>query len=160
MWFPAIKRYALLALEGTPEVLDALLKSTPADAEVWDARPDPERFSLREMIAHLADWEPIWLMRIERTLTEDHPTLPDLDENQMVVDNGYAQQNPHANLIRFRQGREQVVPKLRSLSEAAWERTAYRDTLGDLNIEGITAMMLGHDGYHTRQAAEWIKSAQ
>ena len=37
--------YLLTALGGTPDVLDALLAKRHADDPVWDARPDPERFT-------------------------------------------------------------------------------------------------------------------
>ena len=52
--------YLLSALEGAPDVIAALLDGVPPDDALWDRRPDPERFSLREIVAHLADWDGVY----------------------------------------------------------------------------------------------------
>ena len=158
MWLPVVQRYTLLALEGTPDVLAGLLKNLPADSPLWDESPDPERFTLREMLAHLADWEPIWKERVARTLAEDKPFLPNKDENQMAIDHDYAKQDPLANLARFRAGREAFIALLKTISEGDWERTAMREGIGEMSLDSMASMILAHDGYHTRQSADWIKS--
>lgn len=160
MWLPVVKKYTLSALEGTPTVLESLLKGLPADLSLWDERPDPERFTLREMIAHLADWELIWKMRIERILAEDNPALPDIDEGQRAIDNDYARQNPLQNITRFRSGREATIKILQSMTDEQWERTAQRENIGEMSLSTFVTMMLAHDGYHTRQTAEWVQHSE
>src|SRR5689334_12368800 len=100
------RRYVLAGLSSTPEVLATILKGLDSSDSAWDFRPDPERFTLREMVAHLADWDPIFLHRLERIRDEDNPNLPDLDEGQIAIESDYAHQDPVENLNRFRQGRE------------------------------------------------------
>ena len=51
-----IHLYLLLDLESAPEALARLLADV-TDPAAWDRRPDPDRFTLREMVAHLADWK-------------------------------------------------------------------------------------------------------
>lgn len=86
---PAID-YVLNGLEAAPLVQARLLK----DCTEWDARPELDRFTLREMIAHLADWEVIWMDRVVRFTTEVHPYLESIDEGQIAIDNDYANLDP------------------------------------------------------------------
>jgi hypothetical protein len=37
-----------------------------------------------------------------------------------------------------------------------WERTGRHTQWGTLSIEGLATLILGHDGYHTHQIAEWL----
>lgn len=55
------------ALTGTPDVLDALLGPLTAGDPRKDLRPHPERFTLREIASHLADYDAIYLERLTRT---------------------------------------------------------------------------------------------
>src|SRR5205807_3137623 len=106
---PAVHKYLIVSLGGTPEVAERLLKEVPADDPRWDFRPDPARFTLREVVAHLADWEPIHLERIRRMLEEENPVLPDVDEEKTAVDNDYAHSDPHGSLEWIRGGRQKIV---------------------------------------------------
>ena len=153
--------YLLTALGGTPDVLDALLAKRPADDSVWDARPDPERFTLREIVAHLADWEDVFLDRLVRTRDEEAPTLPVVDPERLARERDYAHHDSHGDLARFRAGRERLVGFLSALEPAQWER-AGQIVRGDppvshnVTLEAWAVQVLAHDGYHTRQAAQWL----
>lgn len=146
----ALLNYIVTGLEATPIVLKKLL----SDVDDWDKTLGPERFSLREMVAHLADWDPILIQRIERTRDEDHPFLPSVDEGQVAVDRDYANSNPVSNLERFQQGRAELVSLVKSLPADAWNRTANREFIGDVDMFQLVALILGHDAYHLKQAAE------
>src|SRR3712207_1628089 len=84
--------YLLGALEGAPDLFDHLLRGL-TDEEA-DRRPDPERFTLREMMAHLADWEEVFARRMALTRDEEYPILQGYDEGQWAIDHDYA----HADL--------------------------------------------------------------
>lgn len=153
--------YLFAALSGTPDVLDALLARRPADDPLWDARPDPQRFSLREIVAHLADWENVFLDRLVRTRDEESPTLPVIDPEQRAREHDYAHHDPQEDLAQFRAGRERLVGFLRALEPAEWER-AGQIVRGDpsishrVTLEAWAVQTLAHDGYHTQQVAQWL----
>jgi hypothetical protein len=151
---PKTRDYLLHGLAGTPVVVASLLRD--AAPSVWDRRPDPERFTLREVIAHLADWEGVWLERIERMATEDHPTLQGYDEGQWALDHDYAHADPQEQLNRFAAGRAALVERLRALPPEDWHRTGFHTEWDDVTIGALATLVLGHDGYHTRQIAEWL----
>lgn len=146
------------ALAGTPDVLDAMLKVLPLDSEQWDSRPQPERFTLREMAVHMADMETVWYQRVKRTSTESEPFLPNVDQDQLVIDNDYKHTNPLDGLARFRQSRAAFISLLESLPEAAWQRVAHREHVGHLSLQEQVVYTLMHDCYHTQQVAQWLQA--
>ena len=148
------KRYLITALEGTPAVLSALTGGIAADSAVWDARPDADRFTLREMIAHLADWETVCRARIARTATEETPFLPNWDEEQAAVIGDYAHTSSHESLLWFAERRAVTVAQIASLTDNDWARSAERENVGTLSVEAQVCLILAHDGYHLRQAVE------
>jgi uncharacterized damage-inducible protein DinB len=154
----AAREYLFKALLAQPVVAAALLEGRGDDADVWDRRLDADRFSLREALAHLADWEPVWLERVRRIASEDHPFLPSVDESLLVVQNSYDSTLPSESLSRYGQGREALVSFLRSVPESAWDRTADREFVGVVTLHQQVAMALSHDGYHMNQIVEWLRA--
>jgi uncharacterized damage-inducible protein DinB len=148
------RRYLLHGLSATPVTVDRLLRA--AAPEDWDRRPDPERFTLREVIAHLADWEPVWQERIQAIRTHDRPTLQSYDESQWAIDHDYAHAVPVEQQTRFRESRARLLHVLQDLSPEEWERAGIHTQWGPLSLEAMAVLILGHDGYHLRQIAEWL----
>ena len=151
-----VKKYFLTALNATPEVLEAFLKALPSDDPRWDTRPDPERFTLREIVAHLAEWDPIFMERMERTVKEELPLLADIDEAQIALDHDYAQLDPHTSLARFRTGRAALVIFLGGLMDAEWSRIGVKEVHGPVTLERQAVLILAHDGYHMEQVVQWL----
>ena len=153
------RAYLLAALDNTPATLAALLSALGPSDPAWDARPHPDRFTLREVVAHLADWELIWEDRFARTAAEDNPTLTRPDAGERGAAQGYASADPVESLARIRERRAALTASLRALPDAAWERTAHLERIGDLTPGGLVALALGHDAYHLRQTAEYLAAA-
>ena len=146
--------YLLEGLESAPVVIERMLRT--AESLDWNRRPDAERFSLREVVCHLADWEPIWLERIRRMAEEDNPRLPGYDEGQMAIDRDYAHAEPREQLARFTSGRVALLRYLRSLPSESWSRPGFHSEWNEVTVASVAVLILGHDGYHTKQVAEWL----
>ena len=115
--------------------------------------PIPERFTIREVVAHLADWEPLsgfHSLNLTHRLREDRPVLENLDEGEFAIRNRYHETNVAERLVRFAIGRAALVEMLKAISPEDWERVGLREW-GALSIDGFAAMILGHDGYHMEQ---------
>ncbi len=149
-----LHHYLLIDLESAPDVLAKLLEGVAGSG--WDKRPDPERFTLREVAAHLADWEAILLGRLVQTRDYDNALLQGLDEGQVARDNDYAHSDPMESLARYQAGRAKTVAFLRALSPEQWARSANHTELGLITIEAQAALIAFHDGYHRQQALEWL----
>lgn len=147
------RRYLLGALEGTPAICERLLAG--ATNEEIDRRPDPERFTIREIIAHLADWEPVLQERILRTKEENEPTLAVLDPGQLAIDHDYAHSDTKEQIRLFAERRARTVSIASDLSPDQWLRKAVRPNVGSVDMESIVALIPMHDMYHIRQITQW-----
>ena len=78
---------ALLLLEKTPILLETMLRDLPEDLLRW--KPSPERWSIAEVLGHLADLEMVYADRTRRIVTEDTPTLQKYDPTGTVVIGDY-----------------------------------------------------------------------
>jgi hypothetical protein len=146
----ALKTYLIGGIAGTPAVVSRLAERITD----WDARSGPDRFTYREALAHLADWDAVFGERIRRIVAEDNPILPDIDEGELAVECDYASQDPLMIFDRFEASRAELVAQLHGLSEADWHRVGHREKVGDLNMLHLATMILGHDAYHIRQFSE------
>jgi len=152
-----VYRYLLIDLESAPDVLGKILE-TVTNPSVYDRRPDPERFTLREVLAHLADWDAVFLGRLKQTRDDENPTLVGIDEGQVALDNDYAHADPAASLERYKASRAELAAFLKALSPAQWERSGSHTELGPITISDHAVLIAVHDGYHRQQVVEWLKS--
>lgn len=149
------RAYLLADLECAPEVLARLLTGV-TDAPVLDRKPDPARFTLREMVAHLADWESVFLTRLTQTRDEENAVLLGLDEGQIAINHDYAHADPQECLARYAAGRAKMVTLLRGLSTPEWHRSGTHTELGPLTLEEQIILIAAHDGYHRQQTLRWL----
>ena len=152
-----IHHYLFIDLESAPAVLARLLAGV-TESTVWDRRPDPNRFTLREMVAHLADWEGVFLGRMLQTRDEANATLRGLDEGQVAIDNDYAHADPQECLMRYEAGREKVIAFLRALSPEQWGRVGTHTEVGPISLETQAVLIAVHDGYHRQQTLSYTIS--
>lgn len=152
-----VRARLLHGLSAAPIVVGRLLAS--AGSFDSDHRPDPERYSIREIIAHLADWDTFWLDRLEMFIREDEPALPLQDPDEWVQRHHYAAAGVEGSLDRFRENRSRLIQRLKALTDAEWERTARLRDWTPMTLGEFATLMIAHDGYHTRQLAEWLTLA-
>jgi len=153
------RSYLLHGLEDSPVVLQHLMAQAPSDA--WDRRPDPDRFTLREIVAHLADWDEVWLERLDIMLTQDDTNahIPDRDPGQLARDNDYSRAVPAESLQRFQTRRTELVSRLQNLQTDDWQRAGQHEARGPFTVEDLAVTALGHDNYHLAQVTEWVRGA-
>lgn len=149
-------RYLLIDLASAPDVLGRMLDGT--DPSVYDRRPDPDRFTLREVIAHLADWDKVFLGRMTQTRDTENPTLQGIDEGQVAVDNDYAHLDPAESLARYKANRVALVAFLQALTPAQGERAGNHTELGPITLMTQAILAAVHDGYHREQVVAWLNA--
>ena len=149
-----VRNYLCGGLETTPIVLDRLLRGVTTEQLDW--KSDSERFTLREAIAHIAEWEGIWLQRMQLIQKLDNPVLVGYDEGQLSDDHDYAHTDFDEQLTKFRNGREALITFLKALPDDGWAREGVREGLGPASTFDLAVLVLGHDGYHLRQVTEYL----
>ena len=161
MLSPFVHNFVLITLEGNSDVLERLLEGV-ADADpIWDLRPDPARFTLREIVGHLADWNGVFMQRITQIRDEDSPDSVARKVEDIARESGSFVAAPADSLARFRTTRLAMIPTLRALEPNQWERTGnivgHPIASGAVSIESWFVQIAGHDGYHLQQIAQWLK---
>ncbi len=148
------RHYLMIDLESAPAVLARLLHGFTD----WDTRADAARFTPREMVAHLADWEAVFLTRLQDTRDDPDAVLQGLDEGQVAIDNDYAHADPAECLHRYETGRAAIVFLLGGLSPAQWERVGMHTELGPITLETQAVLIAAHDGYHRQQVLDFLSN--
>ena len=147
-------RYVLGALENNALVLRYLLRNVPLDSPKWDERPVPDRFTLREIVAHLLDFDMVNRERFERMIREESPDLPNWDEEEAA--RHYVHRHPGHDLEHLLESRRSLAVWLEGLCDHKWKRTGTRPGAGTFNIKEGVAFILGHDAYHLKQVSDWL----
>jgi uncharacterized damage-inducible protein DinB len=156
---PYVRKYLIdHALNASPGIIARFCANIP-DA-IADQDQGPDLFTLREVLAHLADWEPIWLERMQRIVQEDSPVLPNIDEGEMAELNGYATTPVEVSLEKFATGRAALTAYLASLPNDAFERSGIRPEVGTITVKDIATLVLAHDTYHIAQLARYTDTPQ
>jgi DinB family protein len=144
-------------LESTPDILDLLLRAAPEDAFAW--QPAPDRWSIRDILAHLAEVEyHVMRARARRMVEEDAPVLEPYDQNAAYLAGRYAMQDARTSLERFRREREASVTWLRTLPPAVVEHIGKHQDLGVITFGQLMHEWAFHDVGHLRQIAEVLRA--
>jgi hypothetical protein len=147
---------ALLLLEKTPILFETMLRDLPEDLLRW--KPAAERWSIAEVLGHLADIEMVYADRTRRIVTEDTPTLQKYDAAGTVVVGDYVRGSAAENLAFFIKTRRSTVILLRSIPAESGEREATHSDLGNITLHQMLSEWASHDLGHLRQIAELYRA--
>jgi hypothetical protein len=139
-------RLLIEALAGTPRDLVRLTRRL-SDAQVL-ARPAPDGWCVKDVVAHLLDIEPRFRSRLIRMLEQDQPREPALGPDPDAHDLG----RPLFELIaEFSTERERTTDLLAGLTHQQWLRTCVHEIDGVSKLRQQVAVLVGHDNAHLAQ---------
>jgi len=142
-------------LAATPGILRGLLTELSGEDARW--KPGPERFSVAEVLAHLAHSESrCYRMRLDRFMAETRPEF-EPDDAQMYLDL-YRGADPVEAFGRFQHQRESNLEFLRDLPDGAGERVALHREFGEITLAQMLHEWALHDLGHIRQVAELVRA--
>ena len=139
-------------LAATPGLVhQALCAMTPEQVEAPYAAPvaGKQKWSPREIVAHLADCELAFAFRLRQTLAEDAPILQPFDQELWA--HNYAAYDLPSALETFRASRAWNLRLIGSLSAAAFARPVTHPERGTMTFQTIIETMAGHDLNHLQQ---------
>lgn len=149
------KMPGLTTLEQTPGILEALL--TGASPETCDWKPNAERWSIGEVLAHLAHVEVEgFRVRVEQFVAGQ--PLGVYDQNAQAAAGTYAGREARASLAAFQRERAASLKLLRALPAGALERSAGHPELGEVSLRQMMHEWAFHDLGHIRQIAELFRA--
>jgi DinB superfamily len=135
--------------KATLRKLEPLLEGVPA-SRVRE-RPAPGKWSIGEIVSHLADTELVGGYRIRMILGAPGTTIQAFDQDAWVVALHYDKRDVRESLDQFRVLREANLSLLRTITPEQWRQYGMHAERGQETIETIVRMFAGHDVNHLRQ---------
>lgn len=147
-------RPTLSILQSTATKLGQLTGTL--SVEKLDAPPAPGKWSIREIVAHLADCEIVFSFRLRQALSENHPTIQPFAQG--VWAERYAAYAFASAMTLFQAGRNWNLKLLASVSEADKLRPTTHPERGTMTFWTIVETMAGHDINHLQQIERIVAS--
>ncbi len=132
-----------------PEVLAMVLTGVFGEEE--DFVTAPGKWSIRQIIAHLADTEIVHAHRMRQVIAEDNPTIIAFNQEAWGNHLDYARRKPKTSLESFRRLRAENYELLKDLPEPTYARTGNHTERGPLTLRGLLDIASGHVESHARQ---------
>ncbi|HUO34684.1 MAG TPA: DinB family protein [Candidatus Acidoferrum sp.] len=147
----------IAVLEQTPIILEKILLSAGEEESLW--KPAADRWSICEVLAHLADTEQhVFRGRVEKMVKEKNPPLASHDQNEAYARGEYSKGSGRENLKVFCHERDRSLSMLRYLSPEALARTGQHEKLGTITVGHLMNEWAFHDLGHIRQIAELFRA--
>src|SRR5947199_6805608 len=135
-----------------PELLAVVLTGVFGEEE--DFVTAPGKWSVRQIVAHLADAELVGAHRMRQVIAEDNPTLIAFDQDAWTRNLDYARRKPKQSLESFRRIRAENYELLKELPESAFERTGNHSENGPMTLRSLLEGFAQHAESHARQLQE------
>lgn len=129
-----------------PRLLRAAVEGMTRDQLL--ARPVPGMWSTLEVVAHLADFDPILAERMKRILALERPTLLVADENRFVTALAYADRDVQEELAILDVTRSQMARILRTCPPEALQRVGVHSERGEMTLERVLTAAVNHIPHH------------
>ena len=126
-------------------------------------KPEPGKWSIAEIVAHLADVEIVASWRMRAILGSNGTPIQPFDQDAWASVFQYAERDPKQSLEVFRVLRENNLAMLKALPRESWDNYGMHAERGKETIAHLARMFAGHDTNHIMQIeriAGQLKSAR
>jgi hypothetical protein len=147
----------LAILEQTPIIIEKMLSAATGDQLHW--KPSKDRWSIGEVLAHLADVEAaVFRPRIQRMLDEKDPLFENYDQEAASAAGKYSSGEARERLKEFCHERDRSLSLLRYAPASLVSRTGRHSLLGPITAGQVMNAWASHDLGHVRQIAELYRA--
>ena len=141
----------------TVAALQELIAGVPAD--VLSREPAPGKWSVREILAHLAEAEIVTTWRYRQMIEHSGVTVAAFDQNEWVRVGDYAGRVPFESLNLLRMLRENNLRMLARLTPEEWQRFGIHAERGKMTVHDLVRQIAGHDLNHIQQVRQIVNQA-
>jgi len=124
---------------------------TGASGAELDYAPEPGKWSIRQILCHLADSEIVGVDRFRRVIAEDNPTIVAYDQEAWAHNLDYSRRKISQALDTFRHIRAENYELLKELPEESFERTGIHSQRGPVTLLDLLRIYAAHAENHARQ---------
>jgi uncharacterized damage-inducible protein DinB len=129
-----------------PELLARVIRGMTD--EQLDRTPVPGRWSTRQVVAHIADFEPVYADRMKRIIAEDEPTFFGGDPDVFAEKLAYDKREIEEELDLIRSVRRHMARILRAQDPSVLQRIGNHSVDGPLTLEVLLERITGHIPHH------------
>ena len=136
-------------LRDTPEAVRGAIANIPPGQLL-----QPEmagKWSIAQVVRHLADSEIVWAWRLRLILAQDRPELTGYDQDRWAGRLGYERADAGESLELFSTVRRSNVRLLERATAADLKRVGVHSERGEESLEHLRRLYAGHDLLHLRQ---------
>ena len=133
----------------TPELLAELLAK--ASHEQITTRPSQDKWSVGEILAHLAEDELATAWRYRQMVEHSGIDLAGFDQDLWARMGDYASRAPQESLTLFQLLRNANLQFLQQIAPEHWESFGVHAERGRITVKDLAIHMAGHDANHIEQ---------
>ncbi|HTR48726.1 MAG TPA: DinB family protein [Verrucomicrobiae bacterium] len=152
------RRQMLESFGRAPSLLSLVLRQLPK--KMWLYKPAPDRWSIHEIIVHLADSEASSYVRCRHLIAEPGRTIPEFDPARWAGTLGYFHQSTRESLELIRRLRKMTYGLLVTLPEPVWLHRLDHPEEGEISLEKWIQRQERHIPHHIEQIKQnyhvWI----
>jgi hypothetical protein len=141
------ERDPLAVTRATPDRLQSLIAAPGVDK--LNRAPAPGKWSVREILCHLADCEVVFAFRLRQALAQDRHVIQPFDQDDWAAT--YARYDAHTALATFSAVRQWNLALIAGLAAEDLNKPLNHPERGDMTLRTVIETMGGHDLNHLRQ---------
>lgn len=145
---------AVAVQRETPQQLAKLIEGVPADK--LRQRPDPGKWSIAEILAHLGEAEVGSTWRYRQMIEHDGAALSSFDQDLWEELGDYSSRDPQESLQMFRLLREANLRMFDRLTPEQWLRHGMHVERGRMSVADLAQQIAGHDLNHIAQIRKMV----
>jgi len=145
------KQGAVRVQAATPARLRRAMAALSRADLTW--RPAPGRWSVQEVVCHLADVEVVNGWRYRMILAQSGSPLTAFDQDRWASETAYRRQDPGLALETFTALRRRHLALIRATPRSAWSRFGIHEERGRTTFRTFVEWMAAHDLNHLAQVA-------
>jgi hypothetical protein len=140
----------LEAAEKSPKQVAAAVSGLPE--KVLRYKPAPDKWSIHEILGHLADVEIVYAYRLRQMLADKKPVIAPMDQDEWARNLGHIETPPPELVALYGLNRHANLRLLLRLNPADLEKSAHHpETREDFTIAQLIERMAAHGANHLEQ---------
>lgn len=144
--------------EKEPQKIATAVSGLPE--KVLNFKPTPDKWSIREILAHLADVELVYGFRMRQMLSENSSTITPMNQDAWAQKMGYNETSAPESIAQFGLLRRSNLRLLRRIKPADLKRGAFHPEIQrELTLEELLGRIAKHGSSHLEQIEKLKKQA-
>ena len=128
--------------------------------EVLRYKPSPEKWSILEILGHLADIEIVYAYRLRQMLADEKPVIAPMDQDSWAKHLGYLDTPAPELVALYGLNRHHNLRLLRRLKTEDLKKSAFHPEIkGDVTVATLVERMAEHGANHLAQIEKLKKEA-